>query len=99
MRRILASVMLAGALLGACAYPATTVNQGTPDSSLVVRTAPAGAHVFVDGVDSGPAADYDGVRQVLTVSPGPHQISIRLGGAVLYDQPHFFGAGSRVEIK
>ena len=88
MRKSLAiSLMI---LLAACSVPSTVVK--TPDTrpSLAFEGAPEGAVLFLDGVRTGPANQYDGQPNVLRVEPGTHLVTIkRADGAVLLEQKVF----------
>lgn len=88
MRKFLAiSLMI---LLAACSMPSTVVK--TPDTrpSLAFEGAPEGAVLFLDGVRTGPASQYDGQPNVLLVEPGTHLVTIKgADGAVLLEQKVF----------
>jgi hypothetical protein len=88
MRKSLAiSLMI---FLAACSVPSTVVR--TPDTrpSLAFEGAPEGALLFLDGVRTGPANQYDGQPNVLRVEPGTHLVTIRgADGAVLLEQKVF----------
>lgn len=99
-------MMLARAILGvlmlfvaSCAYPITTVEQGTESASLYFTGAPPNARVLIDGADAGEAAFFDGRRHVLAVSPGRHAVRVVLGDAELYANDIYAGAGARLEVR
>jgi len=56
--------------LSACALPPTTVRTGSEQPSLVVKGAPSGTELYVDGLEMGPAAQFDGNPNVLAVWRG-----------------------------
>jgi hypothetical protein len=87
------------ALVAGCAYPVSTVVQGSASAGLFFSGAPIDAHVWVDGVDAGVASTFDGKKMVLTVAPGRHQVVVKGSGALIYDQPVFVGAENKIEIK
>ncbi|MCP2500220.1 MAG: hypothetical protein NCA08_01425 [Deltaproteobacteria bacterium] len=88
MRKPLAiSLMI---LLAACSMPSTVVK--TPDTrpSLAFEGAPEGAVLFLDGVRTGPANQYDGQPNILLVEPGTHLVTIKgADGAILLEQKVF----------
>ena len=76
--------------LAACSMPSTVVK--TPDTrpSLAFEGAPEGAVLFLDGVRTGPANQYDGQPNILLVEPGTHRVTITgADGAVLLEQKVF----------
>jgi len=88
MRRSLAIFLMF--LLAACSMPSTVVK--TPDTrpSLAFEGAPEGAVLFLDGVRTGPASQYDGQPNVLLVEPGTHLVTIKgADGGVLLEQKVF----------
>jgi len=91
MKRIL-PVLLAS-LLAACVYPQTTVSTGSKQPGIVVKGAPAGAVLYVDGLAMGAAQQYDGNPNVLTVLEGVHQVEIRQGANVIYHDKVYVGSG------
>lgn len=91
--------ILAAGVLGGCAYPVSTVEQGGASSSVYFKGAPPGSQVFIDGVSSGDAAAYDGRKAVLVVPSGAHRVVVKAGGTLLVDQSVYVGEGQRVSIK
>ena len=79
--------------LSACALPQTTVRTGSEQPSLVVKGAPSGTDLYVDGLEMGPAAQFDGNPNVLAVLEGVHQVEIRQGNAVIYHDKVFLSGG------
>jgi len=94
----LVALPLALALAG-CAYPVSTVQQGSTPAVLFVPTAPLDAVLVVDGVAVGQAASFDGKRTVLPVQPGKHHVVVRGASSVLFDQDIYVGAGSKVAVE
>ena len=85
MRKPLAVCLIV--LLAACSMPSTAVK--TPDTrpSLAFEGAPEGAVLFLDGVRTGLANQYDGQPNILRVEPGTHFVTIRgADGSVLLEQ-------------
>ena len=86
-------------LLAACAYPVSTAEQGAASSGLYFPSAPLASRVFVDGVDAGEAATFDGKKTLLVVAPGRHRLVVRQGSTPLYDKQIYIGAGTHIAIK
>jgi hypothetical protein len=81
------------ALLCACALPQTSVKTGSAPPTLIVKGAPAGSILLVDGLAMGNAAQFDGNPKTLAVLQGTHQIEVRLGSAVVYQEKAFSSSG------
>jgi hypothetical protein len=88
----LAIVALVSTFTG-CALPQTTVRTGSEQPSLLVKGAPSGTVLYVDGLEMGPAAQFDGNPNVLAVLEGAHQVEIRQGNAVIYHDKVFLSSG------
>jgi len=86
-------IMLTVALLAACALPQTTVKTGSAPPTLIVKGAPAGSILFVDGLAMGNAAQFDGNPKTLAVLEGTHQVEVRLGSSVVYREKAFASGG------
>ena len=80
-------------LLSACAMPQTTVKTGSAPPTLIVKGAPAGSILFVDGLAMGNAAQFDGNPKTLAVLEGTHQVEVRLGSTVVYREKAFSSGG------
>jgi len=96
MKRLAAtavSIVLLLTALSACALPQTTVRTGSEQPSLIVKGAPTGTVLYVDGLAMGPAEQYNGDPNVLAVLEGVHQVEIRQGDAVLYHDKVFLTGG------
>jgi len=91
--RIISFLMVA-VLLSACAMPETTVRSGSASPpGLVVKGAPAGSTLFVDGLVIGPAADFNGSPKVLAVLEGVHNVEVRSGTSVVFSEKVFVSTG------
>jgi hypothetical protein len=86
-------ILLTVALLAACALPQTTVKTGSAPPTLIVKGAPAGSILFVDGLAMGNAAQFDGNPKTLAVLEGTHQVEVRLGSSVVYREKAFASGG------
>jgi len=62
---------------------------------LIVTGVPAGATLFVDGVQTGQVADVNDRTQVLEVAPGTHTLEVRRGDTVAYRESTYVAAGDR----
>jgi len=91
MRILLATTLLA--TLSACSLPQTTVRTGSTQPSLIVKGAPSGTILFVDGLQMGPATAFDGNPHVLAVLEGVHQVEVRQGTAVIFHDKVFVSSG------
>ncbi len=91
MKAIVAALLLC--LLSACVLPQTTVRSGSTQPSIVVKGAPAGTVLYVDGLAMGAAQQYDGNPNVLVVLEGVHQVEIHQGSTVIYHDKVYVGSG------
>jgi hypothetical protein len=87
-----AAVLSIAVALSAC-MPQTAVRTGVPPPTLIVIGAPTGSHLFVDGLEMGDAAQYDGNPKVLAVLEGTHQLEVRLGANVVFAEKAFVSSG------
>jgi len=55
-----------------CSMPATSVRTVDDRPTLIFKGAPDGAVLFVDGLNLGPANQYNGAPKALIVEPGTH---------------------------
>lgn len=92
MRAVLALLVAAslGGLAGcAIRYPASGVEITDERPTIAFKGAPFGAVVFVDGLEHGRAANYDGVEKSLIVEPGSHLVEVRDGSDVILSERVF----------
>jgi hypothetical protein len=87
------SIFLVVVILSACALPQTTVKTGSAPPTLIVKGAPAGSILFVDGLAVGNAAQFDGNPKTLAVLEGTHQVEVHLGSTVVYKEKAFSSGG------
>jgi hypothetical protein len=64
----------------------------------MVTGAPSGSLLFVDGLEMGSAAQYDGNPKVLAVLEGTHQVEVRLGTNVVYREKAFVSSGQNHNV-
>jgi hypothetical protein len=81
------------ALVSGCSMPQTTVRSGSSQPGLIVKGAPIGSTLFVDGLAIGPASEFDGNPKVLTVLEGVHKVEVRSGTTVIYSERSFASNG------
>jgi hypothetical protein len=86
-------ILIAVTALAACALPQTSVRTGLLPPTLIVTGAPSGSLLFVDGLEMGSAAQYDGNPKVLAVLEGTHQVEVRLGTSVVHRERAFLSSG------
>jgi hypothetical protein len=68
-------------------------------ASIRVMVNPDKTRVFVDGYYAGVADDFDGLFQRLHVSPGRHEITLKLEGYRTHRMRVYVAAGSTLKIK
>ena len=76
-------------ILSSCALPVTTVSTVDDRPALAFKGAPEGAFIYVDGLNMGRAAEYNGEPKILNVLSGSHNLRIIFNGAVIYEQRVF----------
>lgn len=96
MKKLLA--ILACMQLAACALPTTQVNSGTARPTLTVIGAPANAILFVDGLQIGAAAIYNGAPNTLLIEEGVHRLELRMGNTVLVTQKIYASGGENTKF-
>ena len=95
----IAVLTLALTLCG-CAYPVTSIDQGSAPAVLYVPIAPPGAALIVDGLPSGLASAFNGKNDaVLPVAPGKRHVVVRTASGVVFDKHIYVGAGSKVAVE
>ena len=87
MRTIALALTLAAA---GCVGPTTTVRTVDTRPAIAVAGAPSGSVLYLDGVEVGDPASYDGQPNVLRVEPGTHELELRdAAGGVVFRQRVF----------
>ena len=94
---ILASALATAMALSACAYPTSSIEQGTPSGHLRFIGGEAGGQLSLDGRVIGvrTAAKAD----VFDIPPGRHTVEAIKNGAVVLHKDYLVGAGSTIEIR
>lgn len=75
--------------LCSCAMPTTTVRTVDDRPTLAFKGAPEGALIYIDDLNMGQAAQYNGEPRVLTIEPGTHTVRVTLNNEVIYEQRIF----------
>ena len=86
---------------GGFGYPGGTVyysHSGGEGGSVRVLVDPAEARVYVDGYYAGVVDDFDGLFQRLHVSPGRHDISLKLEGYTTHRMRVYVGPDATVKL-
>jgi hypothetical protein len=86
---------------GGYGYPGGTVyssHSGSEGGSVRVLVDPAEARVYVDGYYAGVVDDFDGLFQRLHVSPGRHDISLKLEGYTTHRMRVYVGPDATVKL-
>jgi len=73
--------------------PQTTVKTGSAPPTLIIKGAPAGSTLFVDGLAMGDAPQFDGNPKTLAVLEGTHQVEVRIGSSVVFKEKAFSSNG------
>lgn len=89
MKKVIVFSLLAFVFALCSCMPATTVRTVDDRPTLAFKGAPAGATLYIDGLNMGPVDQYDGVNMVLTVEPGTHTVRVTVNNAAIYEQRVF----------
>jgi signal peptidase I len=87
------AMLLLATILSACALPQTVVQSGSMQPGLIIKGARIGSILFVDGLEAGPAAQFDGKPKVLAVLDGVHVVEIRQGATILFSEKVLMAGG------
>ncbi len=85
-------------LLAGC-YPIHQARTVDDRPGLAIMGAPENAILYIDGVEMGRAAQFDGYFKTLLLEPGTHHVEIHEGNTVIHSSDIFLGEGTRREIK
>jgi hypothetical protein len=90
MRKYIVSVLLVlNFALCSCSMPSTVVRTVDDRPTLAFKGAPEGAILFVDGLNMGPAGQYDGEPKVLAVETGTHVVRVMVNNQTIFEQRVF----------
>lgn len=90
MKKILVFVLLViTASLCSCAMPSTSVRTVDDRPTLAFKNAPANAVLFVDGLNMGPANQFDGDPKTLVVESGTHNVRVTVNQEIIFEQRVF----------
>lgn len=92
MKAMITSIFLFTFILG-CQLPRTNVQAVDGRSKILVKDAPKGALLFIDGNSKGQADSYNGDPAILLMESGTHLIEVKAGERLLFSQRIFFGGG------
>lgn len=97
VRALMAGLLACGLASCSTSYPDSAVTQGASASAIKVVGAPAGAKLFIDGIDYGLVSELS-KDQAVSVTPGRHRVELttNLGSAIAKDV--FVGRGAIVEV-
>ena len=95
MKTITASLI--ALLLAGCAYPVSSIGQGT-DPGHLRFAGPVGLSVRIDGQERG-AVQKNAEPIVIDVVPGRHVAEEIFGGKVVLHREYEVGAGSTIDVK
>jgi uncharacterized lipoprotein YajG len=89
-KKIITALVLAATFaLGGCSMPSTVVRTVDDRPTLAFKGAPREAILFVDGINMGSAAQYDGDPKVLTVETGTHNVIVKVGQEDIFEKRVF----------
>ncbi|MNR90374.1 hypothetical protein D3C72_213580 [compost metagenome] len=71
-------------MLSACALPETAVKTGSLRPTLIVKGAPVGSILVVDGLVMGQAEQFNGAPNELILEEGLHQVEIKQGSVTVH---------------
>ncbi|NVK17146.1 MAG: hypothetical protein HWE30_00470 [Methylocystaceae bacterium] len=81
-------------ILSACSYPHTNTTTVNDEPTLVFEGTSSTAEVYLNGLNVGLAANYNGEPNSLIVPRGTHQLEIRDNGTIILSEKIFVSDGS-----
>ena len=88
MKYAIIALLLVTCIVSSCS-PITSVRTIDDRPTLAFIGAPFNAILYIDGLNMGPAGQYDAEPRVLTVEPGTHSVRVVVDSNVIYDQRVF----------
>ena len=82
-----------------CGLPKTSLSTVANEGFVKILAVPEDADVYINGVNSGAAKNYDGKKQVMALPAGRHKIEIKKQGYHPYSREMMVGAGATETIK
>ena len=96
MKKVIVFSLLALVFTLCSCMPTTTVRTVDDRPTLAFKGAPAGATLYIDGLNMGPVAQYNAEpkdtyepTKVLTIEPGTHTVRVTVNNEVIYEQRIF----------
>jgi len=97
MKKILLScAVLSVFAIGCNSYPITKTSTVDSRPTLSFTGAPADGILFIDNLEIGPVAVYNGNPKVLTVEPGTHDVEIMQNNKVIFQQTVFVESENKI---
>lgn len=83
------AILILFVMIAGCAMPVTKVKTVDSRPTISFENAPSGAEIYLDGVKSGLASQFDGEPNVMTIESGTHHLVIMNNGQVIFEQRFF----------
>ncbi len=97
---IILIIILAAFVSGCCCgQPKESLKTVQNAGFVKIVADPDSADVYVDGVLTGTAREFDGRTQILQLKAGRHKIELKKEGYFPYSREMMVGAGSQEEFK
>ena len=94
-----ALLLISAALLQGCTYPeAAKIEQKDARPAIGISGAPKGAILFVDGLQMGKTAQFDGTKGVLLVESGKHLVEVKTAAGETLHSETLFLSNSTTKI-
>lgn len=96
IKPLVTTVLLLG--LSACAYPQTTVQQGSSQSSIYVLAPAEGVYLWVDGVEVGSAVTFKDKKHSYSLAAGRHHIELKTRSGSVFDKEIYVETGATIAV-